>query len=640
MDNDKKHVIPRDKYRRKRHEYFHNEEREERIKQEREQRERLARKEQEQAKVNEERVKDNLRKARIEKLTQEEIQQQQHLAKVRSEQESTTVSNDKEEHHNLTLPEEQQLKKDREETHANDASSSSKSREVTHYNNDNNHHGHDNSGERQPELSRVKKNKEKEQLSVNPKENTNKNETLSNKNEQQQKSEQKHVEKKQVIDKNKDSNKTENNNKRPKEDIESKTNNNHQKESLEKQNDSNKSEEKTKTNQYEAHSATQEESNTNSDALETVKRFFKLHWLKIVIVVAILLIIILISAIISEMNQNSSVHQSEHHHTKYTSTMKNANSTVNSIVTVENDTPKNTSKINNTKNTNNEVGSGVVYKNVDDTFFILTNAHIVGNSDNIVISYGDNQSTKATVVGKDMWSDIAVLKASFKDKKIKPIKMGDSSKLILGESIIIVGNPLGNDFKNTVSKGIISGLDRAVPVDFDKDNKNDELIKTFQIDAAVNPGNSGGAVVNRYGELVGIVSLKINMPNIEGMGFAIPINDAKSIATELEKKGKVEYPNTGLAIKNVEDLNNYERQLLKIPNQLNYGIVIEKLKDDGLGKKSGLKTGDVVVELDSKSIKDNLHYRQTIFNHRQDLKTLSAKIYRDGKSQEIKIKLK
>ena len=100
-----------------------------------------------------------------------------------------------------------------------------------------------------------------------------------------------------------------------------------------------------------------------------------------------------------------------------------------------------------------------------------------------------------------------------------------------------------------MTKGIISGLNRAVPVDFDKDNKNDEWVNTFQIDASVNPGNSGGAVVNRVGELVGLVSLKINMPNIEGMGFAIPIDAAREIAEELEKKVKFNIPILVLELK-------------------------------------------------------------------------------------------
>ena len=122
--------------------------------------------------------------------------------------------------------------------------------------------------------------------------------------------------------------------------------------------------------------------------------------------------------------------------------------------------------------------------------FILTNTHIVGSNKRVNITYDDDKTT-ATVVGRDMWSDIAVLKATIKIKT-SPIKIGHSKHLKLGESILVVGNPLGNDFKNTVTKGIISGLNRAVPVDFDKDNKNDEWVNTFQIDASVNPGNSGG----------------------------------------------------------------------------------------------------------------------------------------------------
>ena len=106
------------------------------------------------------------------------------------------------------------------------------------------------------------------------------------------------------------------------------------------------------------------------------------------------------------------------------------------------------------------------------------------------------------MVGKDKWSDIAVVKAKINDKNINSIHIGNSDKLVLGESILIVGNPLGEEFRNTVSKGIISGLNRLVPVDFDKDNKNDELMQTFQIDASVNPGNSGGAVVNKDGSLL------------------------------------------------------------------------------------------------------------------------------------------
>lgn len=144
-----------------------------------------------------------------------------------------------------------------------------------------------------------------------------------------------------------------------------------------------------------------------------------------------------------------------------------------------------------------------------DSIYILTNAHVVGDKEKQKVTYSNNKSVEGKVIGKDKWSDIAVVKAKISDDSIKTITMGDSNNLVLGESILVVGNPLGVDFKGSVSKGIISGLDRHVPVDIDKNGSYDVLMKAFQIDAPVNPGNSGGAVVDKDGRLIGIVSLKL-----------------------------------------------------------------------------------------------------------------------------------
>src|SRR5699024_5037773 len=127
--------------------------------------------------------------------------------------------------------------------------------------------------------------------------------------------------------------------------------------------------------------------------------------------------------------------------------------------------------------------------------FIITNAHVVGDKEQQKITYGDDNETIGKVIGTDKWSDIAVVKAKIKKQSdIKAIKHGDSQKLVLGEPIIAVGNPLGVDFKGSISSGIISGLNRHVPVDIDKDDNYDVLMDAFQIDAPVNPGNSGGGI--------------------------------------------------------------------------------------------------------------------------------------------------
>lgn len=619
MDNDKKQVIPRSKYGRKRHEYFHNEEREERIERERQKREHLAEKEQHQAKVNEERVKDNLRKARIEKLTQEEIQQQQHLAKLRSKRDASNTAKKNNRHH-LTLPEEQHLKQ--EDIHNEElkqqkpiSSNGSKSENETNKS-------------IEPTYSRLNKNNESRPKSKQEKDNQH-NDTI--------KTQSKHptiTEESYTSTKDKESIHTE------KEHISTQQRSTQVEHTKSEQSKDISNSDKNTTENISDQQSHESHEQSSNDTKNKVVDFLKEHWIKILIAIALILILVLVKAIFTEPSQEQHSNQTHTQDKKYTTTMKNANNTVRSVVTVESDAPKNTSVQKTNSKLDSELGSGVVYKTVGDTFFVLTNTHIVGEADKVKITYGENKSIKGDVVGKDKWSDIAVVKAKINDKNINSIHIGNSDKLVLGESILIVGNPLGEEFRNTVSKGIISGLNRLVPVDFDKDNKNDELMQTFQIDASVNPGNSGGAVVNKDGELIGIVSLKINMPSIEGMGFAIPINEAKSIAKELEKNGKVNYPNTGIALENVNDLNHYERSLLKLPNDIDHGILVKKLKDDGLGKKSGLKIGDVIVKLEGKTLKDNLQYRHILFNHRQDLKTLSAKIYRDGNIQDIEINLK
>ncbi|PTK43165.1 serine protease, partial [Staphylococcus nepalensis] len=165
------------------------------------------------------------------------------------------------------------------------------------------------------------------------------------------------------------------------------------------------------------------------------------------------------------------------------------------VVTVENKTKNKSSIDKETANADNEIGSGVVYKKVDDSIFILTNSHVVGDKKTQRILYDDNKETTGKVIGKDKYSDVAVVKANVeKDSDVKAIRIGDSKQLQLAEPVITVGNPLGADFKGSISNGVVSGLNRNVPVDIDKDNHYDVLTKAFQIDAPVNPGNSGGAV--------------------------------------------------------------------------------------------------------------------------------------------------
>lgn len=599
MDKNKKQVIPRKSYRRQRREFFHNEEREERVEKQRQKERIQAKKEEYQAKVNEERVKDNLRKARIEKLTKEEIQQQQNQVSNQNDKTNKTQQDQENDKSKLTLPEEQQLK--RTQNRKNQSSNDSKQED----------HEKSTYGEHQSDRLASKASQENHLNNGSEIESEKKN----NKTESSKKL-------------NKQSTSVENR------DFDTEKKHQHH------------SKQSAKQNQFETKkdnaSSTQNKVENKTDYLDIIKSFFKENWPKIAIIIGVILLIIILNAIFTNVNKNDHTNDSALTPTNkhYTDTMKSANSTVKSVVTVENEGTKNTSVPNNTSKADNEIGSGVVYKKVGDSLFIMTNAHVVGNKDKQKITFGNNKSVQGKVIGTDKWSDIAVIKAKSADDSVKAITTGNSNHLVLGEPIIVVGNPLGVDFKESVSDGIVSGLDRHVPVDIDKDDSYDVLMKAFQINAPVNPGNSGGAVVDRDGKLIGIVSLKIDMDNVEGMGFAIPINDAQKIAAHLEKEGKIEYPNTGIKIKNVADIDDDERQSIKLPDSVKNGIIVGEVKPNAPGDKSGLKKDDVIVELDGKRIEDNLRYRQIIFNHREDKSTLKAKVYRDGKVINIDIKLK
>ena len=611
MDNNKKQVIPRSQYRRKRREYFHNEEREERIRREKIEKENQAKREQHQTKVNEERVKDNLRKARIEKLTQEEIHQQRddksYKQKTLNQNNQMNKSKDddnkigEESLHDVrvlsdtsTLPHQSKSKQlndnqSNENQYHNKVIESSENKSIKDYDDD--------SGNESKQHTKLTS--KKSMLGVN-----------SNHTEQDSRSTQPYSSKHSYSQ------------------PEDKDNDNTQQAQFLKKEDKqrNRAENIKKVNEFK----------------QLVIAFFKEHWPKMLIIIGIIVLLLILNAIFTTVNKNDHTNDSAFNGTAKdeTTAMKIAENSVKSVVTVENDLSNDTTVSDNKNESDNEIGSGVVYKKVGDSIYIFTNAHVVGDQEKQKVTFGNDKSVTGKVIGKDKWSDLAVVKAKVADENIKPMTMGDSNNIKLAEPILVIGNPLGTDFKGSVSQGIVSGLNRHVPVDIDKNDNYDALMKAFQIDAPVNPGNSGGAVVDRDGRLIGIVSLKIDMHNVEGMAFAIPINDVRKIAKELEHKGKVNYPNTEIKIKNVGDLDDSERNAINLPTKVNHGVLIGEVKENGLGDKAGLKKGDVIVELDGKKIEDNLRYRQVIFSHYDDQKTITAKIYRNGAEKNIKIKLK
>lgn len=271
-------------------------------------------------------------------------------------------------------------------------------------------------------------------------------------------------------------------------------------------------------------------------------------------------------------------------------------------------------------------GSGVI---ISDDGYILTNNHVVTTSDSssfyqvseankiIVTVYNDDTQYEAKIVGTDLQTDLAVIK--IEKTGLTKATLGNSDSLKVGEMALAIGNPLG--MHNTVTSGIISAVNREVS---DEDGRTYTLIQT---DAAINSGNSGGALVNAKGEVVGINSMKLNGTGIEGIGFAIPINSTTSITEQLISNGKVKRPYIGISGRDVDE------KLAKA-NNIVEGIYIVSIDDFSAAEKAGLKPGDVIIEVDGTSVKtmDEVNKIKNVHNIGDELK---IKVNRNNKEMEF-----
>ena len=257
-------------------------------------------------------------------------------------------------------------------------------------------------------------------------------------------------------------------------------------------------------------------------------------------------------------------------------------------------------------------GSGFVYK-VDDNYgYIMTNQHVIEDATKITVVMASNEEVDGTILGGDKYLDIAVVRIPV-NKVISVAKIGTSDDLELGETVVAIGTPVGENYYNTITGGYISGLDRKVTVSVE--TKSDWVQDVIQVDASINPGNSGGALVNVNGEVIGITSMKLVNSSIEGMGFAIKIDDAMKHVDALEKGEKIERPYLGITHANVTDkyvLNNYG---ISVDDSIEYGIVIISVEDDSTADKVGLKAGDVITKIDGEKVSNIAHLRYLLYKH-------------------------
>ena len=269
-------------------------------------------------------------------------------------------------------------------------------------------------------------------------------------------------------------------------------------------------------------------------------------------------------------------------------------------------------------------GSGVV---ISSDGYILTCAHVVSGASNITVTIGDTDYP-ATVVGEDDTSDVAVLKIDATD--LTPATVGNSDSLAVGESVLAVGNPLG-ELGGTVTSGIVSALNRSVTI---QGTSSTNTMSLIQMDASVSPGNSGGGLFNMNGELIGLVNAKSSSSDAEGLGFAIPINDAIKVAQDLLENGYV----SGRPYMGITYLAVTDAQTAAQLNVTAYGVYVVDVVQGGPADKAGLKTGDRIVSIDGTEIaqKDDLG---TLIQQHAAGDTLSITVAREGQMQTVSLTL-
>ena len=286
-------------------------------------------------------------------------------------------------------------------------------------------------------------------------------------------------------------------------------------------------------------------------------------------------------------------------------------------------------------------GSGVIYKKDGNSAYVVTNNHVVDGASQIEIMLSDGTKVVGELVGTDTYSDIAVVKIA-SDKVTTVAEFADSDKVTVGETAIAIGSPLGTDYANSVTQGIVSSLSRTVTMT----NDDGDTISTnaIQTDAAINPGNSGGALINIEGQVIGINSSKISSTSdsgsgnsVEGMGFAIPANDVVKIINQLEANGKVIRPALGITMANLSDLSTTTISRLNIPTSVTSGIVVASVQS-GMPAEGTLKKYDVITAIDDKDVSSITDIQSVLYGHSTG-DSIKVTFYRgtDKKTETIKL---
>lgn len=266
-------------------------------------------------------------------------------------------------------------------------------------------------------------------------------------------------------------------------------------------------------------------------------------------------------------------------------------------------------------------GSGVI---ISEDGYIITNHHVIEDANTVNVTLKNGKTYKAKLIGKDKVTDIALIK--IEETGLTPAVFGDSDNLKVGETVVAIGNPLG-ELGGTVTNGIISALNRDITID-------GQTMNLLQTNAAINPGNSGGGLFNANAELVAVVNAKSGGENIEGLGFAIPINDVVDILDDLMDHGYVTgRPQMGISVKDIstrDELFSYRVDRL--------GAYVVDVQSGSAGEKAGLEIGDCITKIDDTDITSSTDITSTILKHKVG-DTIKITVYRDGETMKLNLTL-
>lgn len=289
-----------------------------------------------------------------------------------------------------------------------------------------------------------------------------------------------------------------------------------------------------------------------------------------------------------------------------------------------------------TYNNNSQIssGTGFVYKKDDTNGYIITNHHVIEDGNKFIITLTNGQEAEAKVLGSDKYSDIAVLSIS-QDAVLQTAKLGESENSEIGDTVFTIGSPLGKEYMGTVTKGILSGKNRTVTV---SSTTTPQMIEVLQTDAAINPGNSGGPLVNINGEVIGVTSMKLVKDEVEGMGFAIPIEIVNTLLERLESGQKIERPIIGVEMTDISNTYYLYRKGITVPQDAEKGVVITKVNENYPAQKAGLEKGDIILAINDTEIDDSTHFKYILYKFKIG-EEIKIKYLRNNQVKETTLKL-